>query len=87
MAWVAFDRAVRAIEESAATGRSSDGARCATRSTPRCWRRRGTSERGAFTQYYGVDELDASVLLMPSVGFLPADDPRFVSTVERSSGS
>jgi GH15 family glucan-1,4-alpha-glucosidase len=43
----------------------------------------GWSERKqAFTQSYGSDELDASILLMPIVGFLPADDPRFVSTVE-----
>jgi GH15 family glucan-1,4-alpha-glucosidase len=37
--------------------------------------------RGAFTQYYGSAELDASVLLIPEVGFLPASDPRVVSTV------
>ena len=37
---------------------------------------------GAFTQYYGSDQLDASVLMIPLVGFLPADDPRVVSTVE-----
>ena len=39
-------------------------------------------ERQAFAQSYGSDELDASVLVMPLVGFLPADDPRFVSTVD-----
>ena len=39
-------------------------------------------KRGAFTQYYGSDELDAAVLLIPEVGFLPEDDPRVVSTVE-----
>src|SRR5215472_10342781 len=39
-------------------------------------------KRGAFTQYYGSDELDAAVLLIPEVGFLPTDDPRVVSTVE-----
>ena len=39
-------------------------------------------QRGAFTQYYGSAELDAAVLLIPEVGFLPADDPRVVSTVE-----
>lgn len=37
----------------------------------------------AFTQRYGSDELDASMLVLPLVGFLPADDPRVVSTVER----
>jgi GH15 family glucan-1,4-alpha-glucosidase len=37
---------------------------------------------GAFTQAYGSDELDASVLMMPLVGFLPIEDPRVVSTIE-----
>jgi GH15 family glucan-1,4-alpha-glucosidase len=82
MAWVAFDRAVRMHEE---FGREGPVAR---------WRELrdqiktqvvtcGWSERKqAYTQSYGSDELDASILLMPIVGFLPADDSRFVSTVE-----
>ncbi|WP_235026002.1 glycoside hydrolase family 15 protein [Caballeronia arationis] len=37
---------------------------------------------GSFTQYYGGEELDASLLLMPLVGFLPAHDPRMASTIE-----
>src|SRR5262249_58666670 len=37
--------------------------------------------RKAFTQAYGSDALDASVLLIPHMGFLPANDPRMVSTV------
>jgi GH15 family glucan-1,4-alpha-glucosidase len=41
----------------------------------------GVDERGVFTQHYGTDALDASVLLMPLVRFLPADDDRIVSTV------
>ena len=36
---------------------------------------------GTFTQYFGGHELDASVLLLPLVGFLPADDPRMTSTI------
>jgi GH15 family glucan-1,4-alpha-glucosidase len=39
------------------------------------------AHRNTFTQYYGSVELDASLLLMPIVGFLPADDPRIVGTV------
>ena len=38
--------------------------------------------KGAFVQYYGADELDASLLLLPLVGFLPADDPRMRGTIE-----
>ncbi|APA85168.1 glycoside hydrolase family 15 protein [Paraburkholderia sprentiae WSM5005] len=37
---------------------------------------------GTFTQYYGSETLDASLLLMPLVGFLPADDPRMASTID-----
>jgi len=44
---------------------------------------RGWNEaKQAFTQSFGEDELDASILLMPVLGFLPATDERFVSTVE-----
>ncbi len=39
-------------------------------------------ERGAFTQSYGDDALDSSVLVMPSVGFISANDPRFKCTLE-----
>ncbi len=41
------------------------------------------ANRGAFVESFGGSELDASILLMAEVGFLPPDDPRFVSTVER----
>ena len=37
---------------------------------------------GAFTQYYGSDDLDASLLMIPLVGFLPATDDRVRSTIE-----
>ena len=81
MAWVAFDRAAAA----AAAGLPGPAA---------AWRQlrdqiqrevldRGYDrDRGAFTQYYGSGTLDAAVLLMADVGFLPPDDPRLVSTVD-----
>jgi GH15 family glucan-1,4-alpha-glucosidase len=42
---------------------------------------KGLDDRGVFTQHYDTDALDASLLLMPLVGFLPPDDPRIVATV------
>jgi len=42
---------------------------------------RGIDERGVFTQHYDTSALDASLLLMPLVRFLPAEDPRIVATV------
>ena len=45
--------------------------------------KQGWSERaGAFTQSFGGDELDASNLMMPIVGFIPADDPRMLATID-----
>jgi GH15 family glucan-1,4-alpha-glucosidase len=41
-----------------------------------------STERNSFMQAYGSDELDASTLLIPLVGFLPADDPRVAGTIE-----
>lgn len=38
---------------------------------------------GSFTRYYGAEQTDASLLLLPLVGFLPVDDPRMSSTIER----
>jgi GH15 family glucan-1,4-alpha-glucosidase len=86
MAWVAVDRGIKYIEH---FGR---GAHTLEQRLPR-WRAlrediradilaNGFNKRiGAFTQSYGSDALDASVLLIPHMGFLPADDPRMLSTV------
>lgn len=40
------------------------------------------AQRGVFTQYYGGQDLDASLLLIPQAGFLPADDKRVIATIE-----
>ena len=82
MAWVAFDRAVRSVEEFGLErpGRAL-ATRCATRSTPRCAAKGFDAELNTFVQSYGSKELDASLLLLPLVGFLPADDPRMHGTV------
>ena len=61
--------------------RSSAGASCATRSTTRSAATASIAELGSFVQSYGSKELDASLLLLPLVGFLPADDPRMRGTV------
>jgi GH15 family glucan-1,4-alpha-glucosidase len=81
MAWVAFDRGVQAVER---FGRSGPVER---------WRKtraeihREVCERGfdqqlnSFTQSYGSKRLDASLLVIPLVGFLPPDDARVVGTL------
>ena len=84
MAWVAFNCAIRLGE----------ACRCAVAENLDRWRKirdrihrevcdRGyNSQKKAFTQYYGSDSLDASLLMMPLTGFLPANDERIVNTIE-----
>ena len=83
MAWVAVDRAVRTLEEWPDLGGPLDTWRALRDDIFNEVCEKGFNEKlGAFTQYYGSDQLDASVLMIPLVGFLPPDDPRVVSTVE-----
>ena len=82
MAWVAYDRAVRAVEQFGLAGPVATwrGLRDTIRDDilANGW----SDKRKSFVQSYGSDALDASLLLMPLVGFLPPDDPRVVATVD-----
>ena len=86
MAWVGVDRVLRFLQ--AQDGRAANADRIAHLETLRSrihqeiCREGWNAGRGAFTQYYGGDEIDASLLLMPLVGFLPPHDPRMRGTVE-----
>jgi GH15 family glucan-1,4-alpha-glucosidase len=82
MCWVALDRAVALADRLGAADRVA-GWR-ATRDEIRATvLREGWSEQaGAFSQYFGGTELDASNLMMPIVGFLPATDPRMKATID-----
>jgi GH15 family glucan-1,4-alpha-glucosidase len=82
MAWVAFDRAVKTVEQRGLPAQS----------TSRWKTMRDTihaevcaegfdRQRKSFVQAYGSKDLDASLLMIPLVGFLPADDPRMRGTV------
>jgi GH15 family glucan-1,4-alpha-glucosidase len=82
MSWVAFDRAVRAIEETGLDG-PVDRWRAAREAVHReVCERAWDPEKRTFTQAYGTPQLDAATLLIPTVGFLPPDDERVVGTVE-----
>jgi GH15 family glucan-1,4-alpha-glucosidase len=82
MAWVAFDRAVRFHDELGRDGPVERWRSLRDEIHAEVLARAWNPEKRAFGQFYGSDELDASVLLMPVVGFLPATDERIVSTVE-----
>ena len=82
MAWVAFDRAVRTVEEHGIEG-PVDRWRAVRDEIHREVCEHGFDPKlGSFTQSYGSQELDASLLLLPLVGFLPATDPRIRGTIE-----
>ncbi len=82
MAWVAMDRAVKAVEQFGLEGDAAAWSALRSEIHDDICLRGFHRERGVFTQCYGCHELDASLLMMPLVGFLPAADPRIISTVE-----
>jgi GH15 family glucan-1,4-alpha-glucosidase len=82
MAWVAIDRAVKAVERFGLEGPVERWRQLRTAIHDEVCREGYNPERGAFVQYYGSNRLDASLLLLPLVGFLPPTDPRVRSTVE-----
>jgi GH15 family glucan-1,4-alpha-glucosidase len=85
MAWVAFDRAIKAIETDGVDGPLDKWRRIRAEIHDEICRRAFNPEIGpgigAFAQSYDSDLLDASALLIPQVGFLPPDDPRVHGTI------
>ena len=80
MAWVAFDRGVTAVKNGM-SGPAERWQAIRDQIHREVCEKGYDAERGAFMQYYGSSQLDAAVLLIPEVGFLPPEDPRVVSTV------
>ena len=81
MAWVAFDRAVKTVEKLGRDGPVDRWRAAREEIKTEVLREAFNVELGSFVQYYGADRLDASLLLIPLVGFLPATDERVVGTV------
>lgn len=82
MAWVAFDRAVRAAESGSVTGPAEKWRAIRDEIKREVLARGFDAGRNTFVQRYGATALDASLLLIAEVGFLPPGDPRFRGTVE-----
>jgi GH15 family glucan-1,4-alpha-glucosidase len=82
MAWVAADRVVRGAEEHGFDGDVDRWRRLRREIHEEVCERGYDRDRGIFTQHYGSRDLDASLLMMSLVGFLPASDERVVRTVE-----
>jgi GH15 family glucan-1,4-alpha-glucosidase len=81
MAWVAFDRAIRTAEDLGLGGPIDRWKQLRKQVHDEVCREGFDAERGSFVQYYGSDRLDASLLMMPLVGFLPATDERVEGTI------
>ncbi len=82
MAWVAMDRGVRAIEQFGLAGPVERWRAVRDAIHADVCRKGFSAKANTFVQSYGSDRLDASLLMMPLVGFLPASDPRMKSTIE-----
>ena len=82
MAWVAFDRAVRLAEQFELDAPLDRWKQIRDEIHREVCERGYDSERRTFTQYYGSKELDASVLNIPLVGFLPGTDERVTGTID-----
>ena len=81
MAWVAFDRAVKSVQQLAVDGPVERWTALRDRIHDDVCRNAFDPSLGSFVQAYGSKSLDASLLLMSLVGFLPVDDPRIVGTL------
>ncbi|PCE14857.1 glucoamylase [Microbacterium sp. SZ1] len=81
MIWAAFDRAVRAVEDDGLDGPVERWRELRDRMRDEIETRGVVS--GHFVQHYETDEVDASLLLLPQVGFCAPDDPRMRATVTR----
>ena len=81
MAWVAFDRAIKAVECYGLEGPVDAWRQLRTTVHDEVCREGFDTRRNTFTQYYGSAETDASLLMLPLVGFIDANDPRMLGTV------
>ena len=82
MAWVAVDRMVKAVERFGLDGPVERWRSLRATIHAQVCRSGFDHERNTFVQYYGGRELDASLLMIPMVGFLPPDDSRVRGTIE-----
>jgi GH15 family glucan-1,4-alpha-glucosidase len=82
MNWVALDRAIRLAEKRALPANRTKWLEVRDRIYEEVMSRGWSQKRRAFTQFYGSEDLDASLLIMPLVFFLAPNDPRMLSTVD-----
>ncbi len=82
MAWVALDRGVKVVERWGMEGEVERWRALRDQIKEEVFREGFDAKRNSFVQYYGSRDPDASLLMLPLVGFVPASDPRMQGTVE-----
>jgi GH15 family glucan-1,4-alpha-glucosidase len=82
MAWAAFDRMVRAVEQHGLDGDVDRWRRLRDDVREEVLAHGIDRRRGCFTQHYDTSEVDAALLLLPAVGFVAGDDPAMLATIE-----
>jgi GH15 family glucan-1,4-alpha-glucosidase len=82
MVWVAFDRAVKAVERHHLEGEVDRWRDLRDRVRAEVMSQGFDDKRNTFTQHYETTEVDASLLMLPMVGFIAADDPKMLGTIE-----
>jgi GH15 family glucan-1,4-alpha-glucosidase len=82
MAWVAFDRAIKDAEKEGLDAPVEDWRKLRAKIHAQVCEKGFNVKRNAFVQSYESADLDASLLLIPQVGFLPGDDPRVLGTID-----
>jgi len=86
MAWVAYDRAIKSVETFGLEGPIEEWRKLRDEIYAEVCEKGFNEKLGTFVQAYGSDQLDANLLLLPAVGFLPVTDPRIentIATIER----
>jgi GH15 family glucan-1,4-alpha-glucosidase len=82
MVWAAFDRAVRAVEDGGFEGPLDRWREVREQVRDEILAQGYDAERNTFTQHYDSGEVDASLLVLPLIGFVPGDDPKMLGTIE-----
>jgi GH15 family glucan-1,4-alpha-glucosidase len=82
MCWVAFDRAIKSVQQYGLDGPCDHWRKLRDKICRQILDNAYDRERNTFVQYYGGRDLDAALLLIPQLGFLPPQDPRVRGTIE-----
>jgi GH15 family glucan-1,4-alpha-glucosidase len=82
MVWAAFDRAVQAVEQHALDGPVDKWRALRDKVKDEVLAKGFREDLNTFTQHYDTDQVDASLLVLPLIGFIDGDDPRMLGTIE-----